>query len=76
MKTSRDTRELATRTLRRFNLTTTIGSPEMAALLAMLRGHIADTAMRAQRVVAQQNNRADALEIGFNVVWARGAARG
>jgi hypothetical protein len=76
MKTLENPRELATRTLRRFNLTTTVGSPEMAALLTMLRGHIADAAVRAQRVLMQEHDRADAIEIGLNVVWARGGGRG
>jgi hypothetical protein len=76
MKTSRDHRELATRTLRRFNLIPTVDSPEMVALIAMLRGHIADAALRAQRVVVQEHDRADAIDIGRDVVWARGAGRG
>jgi hypothetical protein len=74
MKSSTDRYELATRTLRRYNLTPTIGSPELTALLAMLRGHIDDVTARAQRTVDQQHDRAEAINLGLNVVWARGGA--
>jgi hypothetical protein len=78
MKTSTETdrRELATRTLRRFNLMPTVRSPEREALFTMLRGHVADAAVRAQRTVVRENAHADAIDIGPDVVWARGAGRG
>jgi hypothetical protein len=76
MKTSTDPRELATRTLRRFNLMPAVRSPELEALFTMLHGHVADAAVRAQRVVDQEHARADAVDIGLDVVWARGAGRG
>jgi hypothetical protein len=76
MKTSTYKGELATRTLRRFNLMPAVRSPELEALFTMLRGHIADAAQRAQRKVEVEHARADAIDIGLDVVWARGAGRG
>ena len=78
MKTSTeaDRRELATRTLRRFNLMPAVRVPELEALLTMLRGHAADAALRAQRAVDREHARADVIDIGLDVVWARGAGRG
>ncbi len=64
----------APRSLRTYNIEATSFAPETRALFEMLRGHIDDTVVRAQRNLNRQRAASDPAHYGPVVVYARGTA--
>lgn len=62
----------APRSLRRYNIESNHFAPETLALCEMLRGHIDDTVVRAQRNLYRQRAASDPARYGPVVVFARG----
>ncbi len=68
-------KDLATRNLRRLNIEPAVDAPETVALYEMLRSHIDDTVVRAQRNLDREHAAAGWSNDSPLVVYARGDGR-